>query len=29
VIAWTARSADDVEAIAPHADNFIFEGFTA
>ena len=29
VIAWTARSAEDVAGIAGRADNFIFEGFTA
>ena len=29
VIAWTMRSTDDVELVADHCDNFIFEGFTA
>ena len=29
VIAWTLRSTDEVEAVAEHVDNFIFEGFTA
>jgi glycerophosphoryl diester phosphodiesterase len=29
VICWTARSAAEVDAIADHVDNFIFEGFTA
>ena len=29
VIAWTMRSTDDVDLVADHVDNFIFEGFTA
>jgi glycerophosphoryl diester phosphodiesterase len=29
VIAWTMRSTEDVDAVADHCDNFIFEGFTA
>ena len=29
VIAWTMRSTDDVDQVADHVDNFIFEGFTA
>ena len=29
VIAWTMRSTDEVEQVADHCDNFIFEGFTA
>ena len=29
VIAWTMRSTGDVELVADHCDNFIFEGFTA
>jgi len=29
VIAWTMRSTDDVDEVAEHIDNFIFEGFTA
>jgi len=29
VVAWTARSADEAEALSAQADNFIFEGFTA
>ena len=29
VVAWTVRSAQDAATVAPHCDNFIFEGFTA
>jgi glycerophosphoryl diester phosphodiesterase len=29
VITWTLRSTEDVDAVAAHVDNFIFEGFTA
>ena len=29
VVAWTMRSTEDVETVADHCDNFIFEGFTA
>ena len=29
VIAWTMRTTEDVDEVADHCDNFIFEGFTA